>query len=94
MTGVIALISFFCTALIEVINTIYLNIIPEDQIIPLSHIIPLIILEFIFLSIALIASVKGLLFKDSTSKKLKFLYVVASVIWLSEKVFETLFFLQ
>ena len=87
MTGIIALICFFCTALIEVINMFLYNL-PATENLPDAVDITSLIIEYTLLSIALITSVKGLLYKDSTSKKLKLLYVVASVIWLTEKSFE------
>lgn len=87
MTGIIALICFFCTALIEVIIT-FLYTFPATENLPDAVDIILFIIEYSLLSIALITSVKGLFYKDSTPKKLKFLYVVASVIWLTAKSFE------
>lgn len=89
MSGIITLIAFLCTALIEVINVCFFYVFPETEI-PNSILYPMTVLEYVFLFVAFISSVRGLFFKDSTSKKLKFIYVVASVAWLSEKVFETL----
>ena len=64
--------------------------IPLPRVASLKQILDItsLIIEYTLLSIALISSVKGLFYKDSTSKKLKFLYVVASVTWLTEKSFE------
>ena len=89
MSGIITLIAFLCTALIEVINVCFFYVFPESDV-PNSILYPMTVLEFVFLFVAFFSSLKGLFFKDSTSKKLKFIYVVASVAWISEKVFETL----
>ena len=89
MSGIITLIAFLCTALIEVINVCFFYVFPESDI-PNSILYPMTVLEFVFLFVAFFSSLKGLFFKDSTSKKLKLIYVVASVAWITEKVFETI----
>ncbi len=90
MSGIIVLISFLCTALIEIFNTVLIINLPEEATIPLSIFIPITVLEYSFLLVALIFSIKGLFYNDNKSKKLNFIYVIASIVWLSEKVFETL----
>ena len=86
MTGIIVLISFFFTALIEV-NFLVLYLLKWQMPLPIEY--SATGLSFIFLLIALIASLRGLFFKDSTSKKLKFLYVVTSVVWILQLSFNT-----
>ena len=88
MSGKIVLISFLCTALIEIFNVVLYYIFPEE--IPYSIFIPLTALEYSFILIALIFSMKGLFYNDNKSKKLNFIYAIASIIWLSEKIVETL----
>ena len=88
MSGKIVLISFLCTALIEIFNVVLIYIFPE--VIPYSIFISLTALEYSFILIALIFSMKGLFYNDNKSKKLNFIYAIASIIWLSEKIVETL----
>ena len=90
ISGKIVLISFLCTALIEIFNTVLIINLPEEASIPFSILIPITVLEYSFLLIALFFSIKGLFYNDNKSKKLNFIYLIASIVWLSEKVFETL----
>tara|TARA_Y100000813_G_C24036782_1_gene292544 strand:+ start:41 stop:319 length:279 start_codon:yes stop_codon:yes gene_type:complete len=83
VTGIIVLISFFFTALIEVIFTV----VNYKWEMPIAIEYTISFLQPIFISIALITSLRGLFFKDSTPKKLKFLYLIASVVWMIQLAF-------
>ncbi len=89
MSEIVVLISFLCVALLEIFKILLLRL-QEENSFSDSIYIPLEVLEYSFLLIALILSIKGLFYKNDKSKKLNFIYVIASIVWLSVKVFETL----
>ena len=90
MNGIITLICFLSLALIELFNAFLILKLEDNQIISESTTIILTSLEYTFLTIALILSIKSLFYKDDTPKISKFLYLTLTSMWITVKIVETL----